>query len=229
MRSPSGSLSHLKPNFAGLYRSLAVDGAIPILIIQILVHRGVPLIPALAISAIVPAGSAVVTVMRQRRLDLIAAIVLFFLGVGILTSLKTGDIHVALAKESIGTGLFGSIFLASLLGRRPLIFTFGREFATAGDPARQTEWDRLWDNAYFRYVNRLMTVVWGVTYLIEAFARVVIAYTLAPAIVAFLSPMLAIVTTLGLIAWTMAYNRHARRRGEHMRAQMQTLAPEPVL
>ncbi len=227
MRSPKGAFAHIKPDFTGLYRSLAIDCAVPTVIIQVLIHRGVPLIEALAIAAIVPATSATAAMVRKRRLDIIATIVLFFLGVGVLTSLTKGDVHVALAKESIGTALFGIVFLASLLARRPLMFTFGREFSTGNDPVRQAEWDALWSQPYFRFVNRAITAVWGVTYLVEAALRVVLAYALAPNLVALLSPMLALVTTLGLIAWTVLYTRHARRRGDEIRARL--LAAEPAV
>lgn len=202
----------IKPNFRGLYRSLITDIGIPLVLVQILIRHNVSLLHALVISAVFPLASAVYGAVRNRRVDFIAAIALFFIIVGVLSSLASGDVRFALVKESFGTGLFGLICLGSLFSRRPLMFVLGREFATGKDPVKQAEWDTRWDaSAYFRSVNRIITSVWGIGYLMEAVLRVVFAYTLESKLVALISPLLAIVTTLLLIAFTIAYSRYARR------------------
>jgi len=211
--------SSITTNFRGLYRSLITDIGIPIVVVQVLIRHDVSLLNALAISAIFPLASAVYGAVRNRRLDLIAAIALFFILVGVISALVSHDVRLALIKESFGTGFFGLICLSSLLWRRPLMFVLGKEFATGNDPTKQQEWDSLWDTGpYFRYVNRVITTAWGAGFLGEAALRVIIAYTLEPKLVAWLSPLLAIVTTLTLIGFTIAYSRYARRKGERLRA-----------
>lgn len=200
------------PRFGGLYRSLFVNIVLPLAAVQILTHRGVPLLDALAISAIFPVAWAAVEAAKKRTIDLISAISLLFIVGGLLASLFTRDPRLALAKESFGTGLLGAVCLASLLAPRPLMFHFGREFATGGDAARQAEWDQLWQFAGFRSVQRTLTAVWGVAWLAEASTRFVMAYALAPSLTVVLSPLLAVVTTIALLTWTIAFARAARRR-----------------
>ncbi len=73
--------------------------------------------------------------MLRRRIDLLSGASLAALVVGIALSFATGNAAFAIAEKSVFTGLFGIVFLASLLFPRPLIFQLGRQFDTAGDPA----------------------------------------------------------------------------------------------
>ncbi len=101
----------IKPNFRGLYRSLITDIGIPLVLVQILIRHNVSLLHALVISAVFPLASAVYGAVRNRRVDFIAAIALFFIIVGVLSSLASGDVRFALVKESFGNRVFGLIFL----------------------------------------------------------------------------------------------------------------------
>jgi len=67
------------PRFGGLYRSLFVNVVFPLTVVQILIHRGVPLISALAISAIFPVTWSILEAVNEHKLDFIAAISLVFI------------------------------------------------------------------------------------------------------------------------------------------------------
>ncbi len=102
---------------------------------QLLLRNGTPAVTALAIAAIFPFGDAVAGLVRKRRFDPIAVLSLIAIVVGIGTSGITGNAGFAVAKESLFTLVFGLVFLGSLAAPRPMIFQFGRQFATGGDPA----------------------------------------------------------------------------------------------
>jgi len=111
------------------------------------------------------------------------------------------------------TGVTGLVFLASLFGARPIIFSLGRQFTVGNDPAAQAAWKARWsNNAGFRRVMRLMTVVWGGGLLLEAVFRVIAAFTLSVAAASIVSPVLQVATIGGLVVWTSAYARIIRRR-----------------
>ncbi|MGW6782168.1 hypothetical protein [Streptomyces sp. NPDC054987] len=55
-----------------------------------------------------------------------------------------------LIKDSGVTGLFGLLCLATLLAPRPLMFSFGRKFATDGTPESTAWWNGLWQYEGFR-------------------------------------------------------------------------------
>lgn len=208
------------PRFRGLYRSLAVNLVVPLGAAQLLIHRGIPIVTALALSATVPFVWGGVEIIRSHRVDPVAALSLLLIAGGVLASLVSGDARLALAKESFATGLFAVVCLGSLLAPRPLMFIFGREFSAGADAARRTAWEELWRSApRFRGALRLMTIVWGVAYALEAAARFAMAYSLPPAMTLLLSPVLDVGVTVALIVWTLGFVRRARRRGSG--------APEP--
>ena len=105
------------------------------------------------------------------------------------------------------------------------MFYFGRYFATANDPVRIAQYNGLWQYRYFRFVNRVITVVWGVAYAGEFILRVILVYTLPPAVVLAVSPIVLGGITILTITWTFAYARRASRRGEEMRQQHLAVTP----
>ncbi|HEV3089733.1 MAG TPA: VC0807 family protein [Candidatus Elarobacter sp.] len=202
----------VRPRFGGLYRSLAINVGLPFVIVQVLLRRGTPPVTALAIAAIIPFADGLVGLVRQRRFDPIAVLSLLAIIVGIGTSGLSGNPAFAVAKESLFTGVFGIVFLASLWAKRPMIFTLGKQFSTGGDPAAIAAWDARWENPGFRRVIRLITVVWAGGFMLEAIVRVIVAFTLPVSLSTVVSPLLGVVVIAGLIVWTTAYIRDIRRR-----------------
>ncbi|HLI81422.1 MAG TPA: VC0807 family protein, partial [Candidatus Binataceae bacterium] len=144
----------------------------------------------------------------------VGGIVLFFIAVGVVTSLISGSVLFVLIKESFITGLVGLVFLSSFLRKRPIMFYFARQIGAGDDAQRLAYWDQLWERPRFRHVMRTMTMVWGVGYVVEAIARVIVALIFTPGIVVIISPVMAIGTTLALILWTRSYGRAAYERGQ---------------
>src|SRR3954453_15363854 len=99
-----------------------------------LTDRGFSEVAALIISGIGPVIDLAITMLVSRRVDEFSLIVLVFLVIGVITSLLFDDPRLLLLKESAVSGLFGLVLLGSLLAPRPLMFYFGRKFATGGDP-----------------------------------------------------------------------------------------------
>jgi intracellular septation protein A len=212
----------LTPRFGGLIESLVVSFALPLLAVKVLQHYGVSLVDALALAAVFPAGQTLFAWLRTRRLDALGAISLILIVLSVAASLISGDAHFALVKESVLTGLFGLICLASLLAPRPLMFFVGRQFATGGDAALIAEWNSRWQYPFFRKVQRTITAVWGVAYVLEATLRVVVAYTATASTTLAVSPIVGIVVTVACVIWTVRYARWAAQRGAELRAQRKT-------
>jgi hypothetical protein len=206
-----GAAGAARPRFAGLYWSLTINVVLPLIVAQWLLHQGRSPVVALGIAALFPLGDGLVSALR-RRLDLLSVASLAALVLGIALSFATGNAAFAIAEKSVFTGLFGIVFLVSLLLPRPLIFHLGRQFNTAGDPAAQAAWDANWSIPGFRRVVRVMTTVWGLGLLAEAALRVAVALTLTPAVAIVISPILAIASIALLVLWTTRYAARARRR-----------------
>jgi hypothetical protein len=110
------------------------------------------------------------------------------------------------------TGALGLLCLVSLALPRPLMFYFGRWFATRGEPAAVAEFDARWGEPRFRRGNRLITLVWAGAFLGEFALRVVLVFTLPPVVVLAVAPVVLGAITLATIVWTYGYIARARRR-----------------
>lgn len=203
-------------NIRSFLPSILINGAVPLAIYLILKHYNYSDLMALSASVLFPVIGSVMSIVRQRTLDLIAAIALMGIVVSIIAVFLGGDPKILLIRESFITGALGIACFVSLLFPRPLMFYFGRYFATANDPAGRARYNELWQYPYFRFVNRVITVVWGVAYAGEFILRIILVYTLPIAVVLAVSPIILGGLTILTIAWTFAYARRAGRRGAEM-------------
>jgi hypothetical protein len=209
-----------RANVRGLLPSLLVNAGAPFVAYQVLTGNGMGAAQALTASAVFPIIGIVWGFARTRRLDIIGLVSLVFIVVGVATSLISGDPRFILIKESLITGVFGLVCLVSLLLPRPLMFYFGRQFAGAGDPARSAAFEAMWQYPRFRAVNRTITVVWGVAYVVEAAVRVALSFIVPIPVFLIVSPVLALGVTIALISWTLAYARRSARGGAERLATM---------
>ncbi|ANY06602.1 VC0807 family protein [Pseudonocardia sp. HH130630-07] len=156
----------------------AVDLATPLVVFYGLRAAGIGAGPALLTGAAAPAARALYVLLRYRRPEWFAVLVLVLCVASAATSLVGGDERVLLARDGLVTAALGATLLATVPGTRPALFTVGRLTLTeAGhDPA---EWDRRWTaSARFRGVWRWLTVGWALGLFADAGLRVVTAYTL---------------------------------------------------
>ncbi len=159
-----------------------------------------------------------------------AGIVLFGLAVSGVAFAVGGGPRVLLIRESFVSAALALACLVSLALPRPLMFYFGRWFATRGEAKAQAAYDSSWSIPGFRAANRRITLVWGFAFGAEFGLRVAMAFTLPIAVVLAAGPLVLAAITAATIAWTFAYARRARARGaETAAATAQALTIEPAL
>ncbi|HEX3464344.1 MAG TPA: VC0807 family protein [Candidatus Elarobacter sp.] len=197
----------------GVIIDVVVSAVVPVIVFQLARRLGAGEVPALGCAAVPPAAVAVAGLVRRRTLDPIAAIVLLGLVVSAIGFALGGGPRIILIRESFLTGTLGVVCLLTLVAwPRPLMFYFGRWFASQGDPVTAARYDALWARPQFRTVNRRITLAWAVAFLGEFALRVAMALTLPAAVVLAAGPIVLTAITAGTIAWTFAYVRRARRR-----------------
>lgn len=204
---------------------LLFDTAGPLIVYTLLRNDGNSTVTSLILSGVFPAFGVLVAVVRHRRLDVIGALVLIGIGVGVGLGLATKNARLVLLEGSVPTALFALACLASLLTARPLMFRFAHEFIGHATPAGRDFADR-WRYPLFRRTFRVITIVWGVAYLAEAAARIVIVETQSAGTALTISKLLPYVVLAPLIAWMTIYGRRNRRKGEQLRAAREA-APDP--
>jgi hypothetical protein len=218
----------LRGSLRDIGRSLVINGVVPLVVYNVLKGQGASDITALGVAAVVPAIDGIVTVVRRHRIDLISALALAGIAVSVIAVLIGGDPRLLLIRESFLTVALGIACFVSLVLPRPLMFYFGRFFATGDDPAKVARYDMLWQYAYFRHVNRVITLVWGAVYLGEFALRVFMVYRLSINQVLALSPLVFNGITIGVLVWTFAYARFAWRRGTEMEREAGEHSAEPA-
>ncbi|MFF1557238.1 VC0807 family protein [Streptomyces sp. NPDC058279] len=182
---------------------------------------------ALLLSSAWPVLDSAISLAWRRKLDEFAVVTLVFLVITAVVSLVGAhSARALLIKDSCVTGLFGLLCLATLLAPRPLMFYFGRKFATDGTSQSTAWWNGLWQYEGFRRTLTVMTTVWGVAYLAEAGVRVALTYMLDTGTMVTLSPFM-IYTVLGVLAlWTARYGKRSQAEGER-RAAADAAAARP--
>ena len=203
------------------------DIAGPLVTYQLLRSAGLSSVSALVLSGVFPALGVVAGLVRHRRVDVLGILVLAGIAVGTILGLLSGNARLVLLEGSVPTAMLGLFCLASLWSSRPLIYRFALEFMGADTP-KGRDFAALWRYPGFRHVFRLFTVVWGVTYLAEAVARVVIVETTSTATALTVSKVMPYAVAAALVGWMIAYGRRARRRGEQLAAAEEAAEEAPA-
>jgi hypothetical protein len=233
--TPTRDRSRLWP----IAKIVVFDTAGPLVAYTMLRSAGLSSVSALVLSGVLPGVAVLGSLIRHRRLDAVGVLVLAGIAVGTILGLVSGSARLVLMEGSVPTAVFGLLCLASLRSRRPLIFRFALDFMGPDTP-RGRDFDGLWRYPGFRRVFWLFTVVWGLAYLAEAAARIVIVETTSTGTALALSKVMPYAVAGVLVGWMFLYGRHARRQGERMAAAAEAAAaqaaaaqaatdPEPAL
>lgn len=189
-----------------------LDVAIPLACFYGLRAAGANQWLALVVSGALPGVRLLYQLIRRRRAEILALFSLSIVLVGTTIAFLTPDPRILLARESYITVLIGLWILATLLGRRPFIFTATMRLMPESDAE---QWRRNWqDSALFRRAMRVITALWGVSFIIDASARVVMAYTLPVDVVPVLSIVLILLMLTLVVLTSKAYARRQTRRAQ---------------
>ena len=209
--------------FQSLAMTAVFDIAGPLVAYSLLRSAGQSTVTALVLSGAFPALGVAAGLIRHRRVDTIGVLVLAGIAIGTALGLLSGDPRLVLVEGSVPTAVFGLLCLGSLWARRPLIYRFAIEFIGPDTP-KGRDFESLWQYPGFRHAFRLYTVVWGVAYLAEAAARVIIIETTSTGTALTVSKVMPYVVCAALVAWMIAHGRHVRREGERLAAESQAAA-----
>ncbi|MGW0971975.1 VC0807 family protein [Streptomyces sp. NPDC002516] len=179
----AGAAAVAAPETAGprpSFLPLIVDVAVPVGSYYLLKNGfGMSTMAALGWSSVVPAVRTVWSVVKERRVNAMAALILVVNVVGLALSLVAGDPRLMLAKDSGVSSAIGIGVLVSVRLGRPMMTQAMKPFLVKGDAARAAAWDRLAaGSAAFRKAERTFSLVWGTVLLSECVAKAVGAYTL---------------------------------------------------
>lgn len=202
-----------RSRIASLVPIVVFDIAGPLATYYALRSAGLSTVVALVVSGVPPAIGIALGVARNRRLDAIGALVLIGIVVGSVAGLASGSAHLVLLEGTVPTFVFGAVCLGSLWSARPLIFRFALEGMGADTPKGRDFADH-WRYPGFRRAFRVITAVWGLTFLSEALVQVAIVQTAPASIAKTTSNLMPLAFAAVAVACTVAYGKRSRRRGE---------------
>ena len=160
-----------------------------------LLHAGLGLsiMISLIASSAVPATRVVTGLVGTGRLNVLAGLMLVMNMAGIGASVASSSLLVIAVKTSAVSGVCAiAILLSAALGR-PLTSEFLKPCLTGDSAAKTAAWDRLSSACpRFRRMEIRLSVIWGVALLADGYARLISAFTLPPAAMAWLSSTLNI-------------------------------------
>ncbi|WP_371503087.1 hypothetical protein OG871_37985 [Kitasatospora sp. NBC_00374] len=188
--------------------------AAPIVIYGQLKDHGYSEFTAILLSGLGPVIDIIIYLAWHRRVDEFAILSLVFVALSLVIALiGPHDTELLLAKESLVTGLFGVVYLATLAMPRPLMFYFGRKFATDGTPEKIAWWNGMWQYEGFRRVQRNLTIGWGTAFIAQAAIQIALVYSLSASTMVTVNNILPYAVLGGLLYWTVTYAKRASAKG----------------
>ncbi|MGQ5639572.1 MULTISPECIES: VC0807 family protein [unclassified Streptomyces] len=173
-----------KPSLWGNFRPLMLDVAVPLGSYYLFKDAfGMSTFAALAWSSVAPAARTVWAVVKERRVNGLAGLILVVNVVSLLLSFVSGDPRLMLAKDSAVSSTVGIGILVSVWLGKPMMTAGMKPFLVKGDEAKEAAWQRLVSgrsvrSAAFRQKEKVFSVVWGGALLLECVSRALGAYTI---------------------------------------------------
>jgi hypothetical protein len=187
---------------------------------------GLSTVLSLVLSGILPAVGVVITALQFRKLDVFGVMVLAGIAMGSILGLTTHNARLYLAEGSVPSVVFSVACLASLRTREPLIYRIAIEFV-GPDTKRGREITDAWPSPVFKRAFRIITVAWGVGYLIEAALRLVVAETTSTGIALVCSKVMPYVFAVVLATWTLVYGERRRKASTTVCSDQKTSIANP--
>ncbi|MGW2422122.1 VC0807 family protein [Streptomyces sp. NPDC001709] len=166
------------------FKPLLLDVAVPLGSYYLFKDAfGLSTFAALVWSSVVPAVRTLWSLVKERKTNGLAGLILAVNVVSLLLSFVSGDPRLMLAKDSgvsstVAVGILVSVWLG-----KPMMTAGMKPFLVEGDAAKEAAWERLVSgeaagSAGFLRKEKAFSVVWGLALLAECVGRVVGAYTI---------------------------------------------------
>lgn len=171
------------PSVLDNFKPLLIDVAVPLGSYYLFKDGfGMSTVAALAWSSVVPAVRTVWGLVKERRTNALAGLILVVNVVSLLLSFLSGDPRLMLAKDSGVSSTVAIGILISVRFGKPMMTAGMKPFLVKGEAAKEAAWQRLASgaaagSAAFRRKEYTFSVVWGLALLGECVARAVGAYT----------------------------------------------------
>jgi hypothetical protein len=225
-RSSAASAASAAPPGSGRRASLlsiaVFDVGGPLAVYYSLRSAGTSTVVALVVSGLLPAIGIGLSVRRHRRIDVIGVVVLGGIILGTVVGLVSGSARLVLIDGTVPTAVLGLACFGSFLTSRPLMFRVALQFM-GPESEEGRGFAFAWKFRAMRRAFTVITVVWGLTFLAETGAQILIIEYASINTAKTTSNVLPIIVAAVVAGWTSLYGR--RQRGRVEREATQTASP----
>jgi uncharacterized membrane protein len=209
--APAAEAAARHDRLTALAPILVFDVAGPLAIYNSARGAGLSTVGSLVVSGVLPASRVIATIARRRRVDVIGALVLSGIVLATAAGIISDNARLYLLDGLVPTVVLGGVCLLSLLWDQPMMFRIALE--TMGhDSPKGRAFKSMWRYRRFRRTFRVITLVWGVVFLLESALQALIIETSTintAKVTSNVMPMIVVGLTL---AWTLVYGKDAQHR-----------------
>lgn len=173
--------------------SILINAILPLITYKILINH-IPSITALIISTTIPIIDNIYHIIKEKKIDIFASLIILGFIVGIISMLFGGSQKLLLIRQSYITAVIGILFLISMFFPKPMIYYLAKKFINSQDKYvknNKSTIDEKWKNPHFRFSMKFLTFIWGICLVLEAVCNISLVFILSVSKYMLISPLVS--------------------------------------
>lgn len=173
--------------------SILINAILPLITYKILINY-IPSITALIISTTIPIIDNIYHIIKEKKIDIFASLIILGFIVGIISMLFGGSQKLLLIRQSYITAVIGIIFLTSMFFPKPMVYYLAKKFINSQDKYvknNKSTIDEKWKNPHFRFSMKFLTFIWGICLVLEAVCNISLVFILSISKYMLISPLVS--------------------------------------
>jgi intracellular septation protein A len=201
-----------------VFQYVFMDIAFPLILYFTLKH---PLgeLYATIISSIPSLLSVIWSILIKRRFEPLPILIIFAFSIGLGLSLGLKDAKLHQINGPIITTVIGTSYIATVNFKRPVIYYFTRPWITKNELEKIREFDLKWENPYIINSMKVVSVVWGLGFILQSIANVVLIFTIDLDSVMIWGHVLTFGTIAILLVWSYIYKNFKTKQYQKQNQQ----------
>ena len=174
--------------------SILINAILPLITYKILINHIPSSITALIISTTIPIIDNIYHIIKEKKIDIFASLIILGFIVGIISMLFSGSQKLLLIRQSYITAVIGILFLISMFFPKPMIYYLAKKFINSQDKYAKNNKSTIDDkckNPHFRFIMKFLTFIWGICLVLEAVCNISLVFILSVSKYMLISPLVS--------------------------------------
>lgn len=174
--------------------SILINAILPLITYKILINHIPSSITALIISTTIPIIDNIYHIIKEKKIDIFASLIILGFIVGIISMLFSGSQKLLLIRQSYITAVIGILFLISMFFPKPIIYYLAKKFINSQDKYaknNKSTIDEKCKNPHFRFSMKFLTFIWGICFVLEAVCNISLVFILSVSKYMLISPLVS--------------------------------------